>query len=706
MANRLAQETSPYLLQHRDNPVDWHPWGEEALAKAKAEQKPIFLSIGYAACHWCHVMEHESFEDPGIAAVLNEHFVPIKVDREERPDLDQIYMQALQVYFQLIGSPQGGGWPLSMFLTPDLQPFLGGTYWPPRAMHGRPGFIDVLHSIVRYWKENREQLMQQAARLTQYVQQGDPSAPAENIPGVELLESAASALERSFDRRNGGFGGAPKFPHPLDLQLLLRLHRRFPQEEILPLVTLTLDKMAAGGIYDQLGGGFHRYSVDSRWLVPHFEKMLYDNAMLARCYVEAFQALRNPEYAQVARETLDYVLREMTGPDGGFYSTQDADSEGVEGKYYVWTFEQLAEILGADAAERFAYVYDVSPQGNFEGASILNLPKTIAQCAEIKKLDLEQLAAELATSRRKLLAAREKRIHPGLDDKVIVSWNGLMIDALAEAAGALDEPRYLDAATRAADFILDRLRREDGRLLHAWRLGRARFEGYLDDYACLINGLVSLYQSCFEERYLSAALSLSNVVRQHFFDRERGNFFYTADDHEALIARQKDAQDNPVPSGNGMIAYAFLRLGRLVGSRELLEVGRGVLASFTHFMERAPTAAGQMLLALDFDLGPVFELFMLVGAEDRPPEDLLLSLRQRYIPRRALACRQADGDPVPLFAGADEQDDCCRALDDMFAGKSAVEGQPTVYLCRDFACQEPVVGTRQILELWDRLERE
>ncbi len=703
MANQLAQETSPYLLQHKDNPVDWRPWGEEALALAKAQSRPIFLSIGYAACHWCHVMEHESFEDPEIAAVLNENFVPIKVDREERPDLDQIYMQALQVYFQLVGSPQGGGWPLSMFLTPDLQPFLGGTYWPPRALHGRPGFIDVLQSVTKYWQESREQIVQQAARLTEYVQQGDPSATPENQPDAALLETAATALDRAFDRQHGGFGGAPKFPHPLDLQLLLRLNLRFPRHGLLPLVTLTLDKMAAGGLYDQLGGGFHRYSVDSRWLVPHFEKMLYDNAMLARCYVEAYQALQNPEYARVARETLDYVLREMTGPEGGFYSTQDADSEGEEGKFYVWTPDELTQVLGAEAAERFAYVYDVTPQGNFEGHNILNLPKTLEQCAQIKKISLEELRAELAASRQKLLAAREKRIHPGLDDKIIVSWNGLMIDALAEAAGVLNEPLYLEAASRAADFILDRLRADDGRLLHAWREGRARFDAYLDDYACLVNGLITLYEANFEERYLSSALHLAGHIRRHFHDPQRGNFFYTADDHEQLIARQKDVQDNPVPSGNGMTAYAFLRLGKLIGSHELQEFGRGILASFAHFMERAPTATGQMLLALDFDLGPTHEILVLVGPEDRPPEDLLFDLRRRYVPRKVLACRQADGDPVPLFRGADEQEVCCRSLDSMFQGKTAVDGQPSVYICRDHTCGEPAIGEAAIRAAWQKL---
>jgi len=704
MSNRLAKETSPYLLQHKDNPVDWYPWGEEALAKAKAENKPIFLSIGYAACHWCHVMEHESFEDEQIADVLNQHFVPIKVDREERPDLDQLYMNALQVYFQMIGSPQGGGWPLSMFLTPDLQPFLGGTYWPPRAMYQRPGFLDVLNTVARFWRENREQIDQQAARVTEYLVMSDPSQPGMRAPGEPLLRAAATALGQSFDPRHGGFGGAPKFPHPIDLQLLLRLHRRFPDQGLLPMVTLTLDKMAAGGIYDQLGGGFHRYAVDSHWLVPHFEKMLYDNAMLARCYLEAWQALKTPGYAQVVRETLDYVLREMTGPDGGFYSTQDADSEGEEGKFYVWTPDEIRRVLDPARAERFCQIYDITSEGNFEGKSILNLPRSIEQWAQTLNINAAQLRAELAEDRAKLLDVRSCRVWPGLDDKIIVCWNGLMIDAMAAAAGALDEPRYLEAATRAADFILDRLRREDGRLLHVWRQGRGRFDAYLDDYACLINGLVSLYEVSFEERYISAAIGLADQVMQHFSDPAQQNFFYTANDHERLIARQKDVQDNPVPSGNGMIATAFARLGKLTGKRHLLTAAESVIASFGGIMERAPTAAGQMLLALDFMMGPAHEIVLLAESSEQASE-ILLNLRQRFIPRKVLACRTPDGLPLPLLPGADCQESSCAALDPLFAGKTAAGDEPTVYICRDFACQQPQSGTAAITAAFDRLER-
>jgi uncharacterized protein YyaL (SSP411 family) len=479
MPNRLAQESSPYLLQHANNPVDWFAWGPESLERARGEDKPIFLSIGYSACHWCHVMEHESFENPRIAALLNEHFVSIKVDREERPDLDQIYMTAVQL---MTGH---GGWPMSVFLTPDLQPFYGGTYWPDVARGGMPGFDQILLAVHDAWMNRRDQAKEQAAKLTDYLRNAERQAAEETGTDrltPDLLRDAARSLEGVFDFRNGGFGRAPKFPHPIDLRVLLRVWRRNKnQPAALTMATTTFDKMAAGGMYDQLGGGFHRYSVDERWLVPHFEKMLYDNALLALAYLEGFLATGKEEYTRVTRETLDYVLRDMTDPAGGFYSTEDADSEGHEGKFYVWTPAEIERVLGKDAAETFCYVYDVTESGNFEGQNILNLPKTIEQCAKIRRREVTDLAADLAAGRKELLKARDERVRPGRDDKVLVSWNGLMIDALAQAAGPLNEPRYLAAATKAADFILGHLRRPDGRLLHCWRGGQAKLDAYLDD---------------------------------------------------------------------------------------------------------------------------------------------------------------------------------------------------------------------------------
>lgn len=681
--NRLARESSPYLLQHANNPVDWFPWGPEAHDKAKREDKPIFLSIGYSACHWCHVMEHESFENEALARQMNEGFVCIKVDREERPDLDQIYMNAVQM---MTGR---GGWPMSVFLTPDLKPFYGGTYWPPSGRMGMPGFDQVLSAVNDAWRNRRTQVDEQAGDLTAELERVASQAHAPGELSLEPLKRAETMLERIFDHRNGGFGGAPKFPHPMDLRVLLRRWRRERRDETLGLVTLTLDKMAAGGMYDQLGGGFHRYSVDERWLVPHFEKMLYDNALLAQSYVEAYQATGNADYARIARETCDYVLREMTDAAGGFYSTQDADSEGEEGKFYVWAPAEIETVLGAEAAKTFCYVYDVSDGGNFEGHNILNLPKTIEQCAKILGRESAELATELAASRTKLLGVRNARIWPGLDDKVLVSWNGLMIDALAQAAGPLDELRYLEAATKAAEFVWREMRRDDGRLLHSWRQGQAKFDAYLDDYASLANAFVSLYEAGFDERWIERAAALADVVLKEFSDPTQGGFFYTAADHEALITRQKDSQDSSVPSGNALAATMLVRLGKLCGRSDYLEAARTTLASFTSLMERHPTAAGQMLIALDFLLGPTPEL-VLLGGDEQATADVLSALRRRYLPNRVLARRPS----VQQSA----------ALDELFAGKTSSASDPTLYVCENFACQEPAVGREAALAALEKLD--
>jgi uncharacterized protein YyaL (SSP411 family) len=685
MANHLASETSPYLLQHKDNPVDWYPWGPEALGRAKAEQKPVFLSIGYSACHWCHVMEHESFENPRIARLLNESFIPIKVDREERPDLDQIYMNAVQM---MTGR---GGWPMSVFLTPDLQPFYGGTYWPETSRGGMPGFDQILQAVGAAWRDRRPELAMQAAELTKHLTTTQIPAPTNSDLPEQLLHSAAAELSRSYDPHHGGFGGAPKFPHPMDLRLSLRVWRRGSRNDsLLRIVTTTLDKMAAGGIYDHLGGAFHRYSVDERWLVPHFEKMLYDNALLASCYVDGFLATGNAQYARVARETLDYLLRDMTDPAGGIYSTEDADSEGEEGKFYVWTPAEVEAVLGPETAKTFCYVYDVSEAGNFERSNILNLPKTIQQCAKLKQLDPDRLRADLAAWRAKLLAARDKRVRPGRDDKVLVSWNGLAIDALAHAAGALDEPRYLAAATAAANFILTKMRRPDGRLLHVWR-GEAKLDAYLDDYACLANGLISLYEAGFDERYIDESVGLADIMLAHFADPGDGGFFFTADDHEALVARQKDWQDSSTPSGNAMAATALLRLGKLTGRRDYTDAAVGTLQAAAGLMERFPSAAGQMLAALDFHLGPTPEIVIL-GGDDPDTAAALAELRHRFIPNKIVASRRSS-----------EESRASSALSPLFAGKTPQQPPPTVFVCENFACQAPVNGKLAAIEAWQRL---
>ncbi|MEK6247847.1 MAG: thioredoxin domain-containing protein, partial [Planctomycetales bacterium] len=497
MSNRLSNETSPYLLQHKDNPVDWYPWGEEAIEHARQEDKPIFLSIGYSACHWCHVMEHESFENYEIARNLNDRFVSIKVDREDRPDLDQIYMSAVQA---ITGR---GGWPMSVFLNHSLEPFYGGTYWPPKAAMGMPGFDQILEGVIEAWTDRRAEVDQQASSLADFIRQQGRQAETTQPLSSTLLDNAVTALERGFDHVHGGFGTAPKFPHPMDLLLLLRMWRSSQRSGLLEMVQLTLDKMATGGIYDHLGGGFHRYSVDQLWLVPHFEKMLYDNALLASCYLEAFVATGQVNYQRVVTETLDYVLREMQHPQGGFTSTQDADSEGEEGKYFVWSPAEVREVLGEEAAERFCRIYDVTSAGNFEGQNILNLPKAISVWAKILDQEEAELRNALARSRAKLFERRATRVHPGLDDKILTSWNGLMIEAMARAGAVLNLPRYLEAAEAASQFIYDELRTDNGRLLHSWRNGLARLDAYLDDYSAMLNALVTLYECTFNERWLN-----------------------------------------------------------------------------------------------------------------------------------------------------------------------------------------------------------
>jgi uncharacterized protein YyaL (SSP411 family) len=673
-ANRLAGETSPYLLQHAHNPVDWYPWGPEALARAQAEDKPIFLSIGYSACHWCHVMERESFEDPAIAALMNEHFVNIKVDREERPDLDQIYMNAVQA---MTGH---GGWPMSVFLTPDLEPFFGGTYYPPTDARGLTGFPRVLLGVHRAWDERRDEIRDSAAAMTEQLR-GMATIPKGSGPlEAALLDRAARAILRNFDPVHGGFGRAPKFPHPMDLRVLMRHHARTGDPHALHAVRHTLDKMARGGIYDHLGGGFARYSTDERWLVPHFEKMLYDNALLTSTYLEAFQLTREADFGRVARETMDYVLGRMTGPEGAFSSTEDADSEGVEGKYYVWSLAEVADVLGAERAKPFAYVYDVTEPGNWEGHNILNLPRTIGQAAKLLGRDEGELRAELDSARAQLLAVRRRRIPPGQDTKVLVSWNGLMIAALAEGGRILRDERYLDAAGRAAGFLLDRMRRDDGRLLHTFREGRARLDAYLDDYADLVDGLTRLYEATGEPRWIESALELARVMIEEFSDPAHGGFFYTGHHHEALIARQKDFYDNATPSGNGMAATALVRLGALTGRDDLTQAGRSALESVQLVLEREPAAGGQSLIALDFLLGSTRELAVIAGRDPAEFRAVLEAIATPFRPHQVVA------------PATDRQASILESKVPLLADRPPREGRTTTYICEDFACREPVVG--------------
>jgi uncharacterized protein len=672
--NRLAGETSPYLLQHATNPVDWFPWGQEALNRARAENKPIFLSIGYSACHWCHVMEHESFENPDIAAQMNEHFVNIKVDREERPDLDQIYMSAVMA---MTGQ---GGWPMSVFLTPELKPFFGGTYFPPVDSRGMAGFPRILLSVHRAWQERRDEITQSAAEMTEQLSALATLPRGSGALEVKLLDQAARTTMRNFDSLHGGFGQAPKFPHPMDLKVLMRHHARTGDSQSLEVARHSLDKMARGGIYDHLGGGFARYSTDDRWLVPHFEKMLYDNALLCTAYLEAHQLTRDAGFGRVARETMDYVLRRMTGAEGAFYSTEDADSEGVEGKYYVWSLAEVTEVLGTERTKTFCYVYDVTAQGNWEEHNILNLPRTISQASKLLGRNEDQLRDELAAGRALLLAARERRVPPAKDTKVLVSWNGLMIAALAAGGRILKDERYLDAAGRAAGFILDRMRRDDGRLLHTYKDGRAKLDAYLDDYADLVDGLTRLYEATGEPDWINSALDLARIMIDEFADEEQGGFYFTGRRHETLITRQKDVHDNATPSGNGMAATALVRLGALTGRDDLTQAGRKALESIQLVLEREPAAAGQSLIALDFLLGSVTEFAVIAGPDAAERRAVLEAIATKFLPHKVVA--PATPGQAASLAGKIP----------LLANRPLRENRTTTYVCEHFACREPVIG--------------
>ncbi len=652
MRNQLAGELSRYLQQHADNPVDWVPWGEAAFEKARREDKPIFLSIGYSACHWCHVMAHESFEDEATAALLNAHFVSIKVDREERPDLDRIYMGAVQA---LTGQ---GGWPMSVFLTPEGEPFYGGTYFPKTPRYGMPAFTQVLRAIAEAWSSRRDELLEGGARLAQALREQAAGAAAETgALSTATLEQAYHTLRRSFDATHGGWGGAPKFPQPMILEFLLRYHHTTGDSEALHSVTRTLEAMARGGIYDQLGGGFHRYAVDATWLTPHFEKMLYDNALLIPVYLHAWQVTGEPLFRAIVEETLDYVLREMTAPEGGFYATQDADSEGEEGKFFVWTPEQVRDALNGPAT-RFLALYGVTEAGNFEGRNILTFSGTAEERAAI------------AGARRTLFEARARRIQPGRDEKVLTSWNGLMLRAFAEAARVLDREDYRRAAERNADFLLQTLRRPDGRLWHVWQAGAAKVEGFLEDYAHLAWGLLALYQSTFAPRYYTAAQALMEDVLRNF--RAEVGFYDTAADGPTLLVRPKEVQDNAVPSGNAVAAMALLELAQLSHEPRYAELAHASLRAVQPLLARYPLGFGQWLNALDAALASGVAI-TIVGDPTAEDSRALLRLAQAgYNPHRLIAA--GAGDIPPLLAR-----------------RPLLDGRATAYICRGAACLPPTV---------------
>jgi uncharacterized protein YyaL (SSP411 family) len=653
MPNRLAEETSPYLLQHRDNPVDWHPWGEEALDRAQDEDRPILLSVGYSACHWCHVMERESFEDPETAAFMNEHFVNVKVDREERPDVDALYMEATQA---MTGH---GGWPMTVFCDPEGVPFYAGTYFPPEPRQGMPSFRQVMEAVTEAFRERREEIRERAPRTRTQLGAIAEVQPSDGPMQRQALEEAVAALRRDADLDNGGFGGAPKFPPASALQFLLaRGETEIPER--------TLDAMACGGIYDQLGGGFSRYSVDAVWLVPHFEKMLYDNALLARAYLHGWQAIGHERYLRVCTETLDWALREMRGPEGGFYSALDADSEGEEGRFYVWTPDEIRKVLGDGAEDVIAY-YGVSELGNLEGRSVLH----IAAGPDAPQPE------GLAEARRALYTARTKRVRPGLDDKRLASWNALMIAALAEAGAVLERPDYIGAAGSCAAFVLDQMRDPSGRLLRTFKDGRAHLNAYLEDHAFMVEALLTLYESSFETRWFDAAREIAESMIERFGDRERGGFFSTSTDHEELIARRKDLGDHPIPSGNSSAALGLLRLAALTGEHEFEQWAVGVLRLLYPAAIRHPDGFAHLLQALDFHLEPTREVALVAPAEAGESTQALAELA---------AVVRADYRPRLVVAGGPEGTERPELMRD----RPAVDGKPAAYVCENFACQAPV----------------
>ena len=679
-ANHLAGETSPYLLQHAHNPVDWHPWGEEALRRAKAENKPIFLSIGYSACHWCHVMERESFEDPETAKILNEHFVAIKVDREERPDLDEIYMTAVQL---LTGR---GGWPLSVFLTPELKPFYGGTYFPPDDRFGMPSFQRVLKALAEAWREKPDQIADSAEQILQAIQaNAAPELSAAGPLDASILDRAVVELRSQFDPRWGGFGAAPKFPSGAAIAVLLRQQLHDGRTDALEMATVTLDRMAYGGIHDQIGGGFHRYSIDARWLVPHFEKMLYDNAILAKAYLEAWQATGKDRYRRVAAGIFDYVLRDMTDARGGFHSAEDADSEGEEGKFYVWRLEEVTAALGDQDAALFAEFYGVSESGNFEGRNILHVPKDPAAFARRKGLSEQELEDRLAPLRRKLLAERARRVRPAKDDKVLSAWNGMMISALARGYQVLGDRRYLAAADKAADFVLTEMVRE-GTLLRTYRAtggvegGVSKLPGYLDDYAETASALVDLYEASFELRWLEAADGLVRKMTADFWDDADGGFFYTSAAHKDLLVRTKPFYDGAVPSGNSTAALVLVRLSKLLDKEEYATKAEAVLASMADRMLEQPRGHLDLLVAADFHLRPTREIAIAGTADGDQTRQFLEMIHARFLPNKILALAPPDA------AAAEKAAERVPLLKD----KTMLSGKATVYVCEDFACKRPV----------------
>ena len=706
--NRLAHEKSPYLLQHAHNPVDWYSWGEEAFAKARRENKPIFLSVGYSTCHWCHVMAHESFENEEVAAIMNREFVNIKVDREERPDVDRVYMTFVQA------TTGSGGWPMSVWLTPDLKPFVGGTYFPPEDRYGQPGFKKVLERVATAWKESHDKIVEQGGQIVAALRESQSAATAEGKIDAVILEAAYKQLDRSYDPKEGGFGNAPKFPRPVTVNFLTRFYARDPKsdadKQALEMALFTLRKMAAGGMHDHIGGGFHRYSVDRYWHVPHFEKMLYDQAQLAVAYLDAFQITHDRQYEAVARDILDYVSRDMTSKEGGFFSAEDADSPVVagigdrghgktaEGAFYTWTKSEIDAVLG-DAAEIFDFHYGVQPHGNapegsdphdeFRGKNILIERHTIGETAEHFKKTEDEIAKSLAQSREKLFTIRAKRPRPHLDDKIIAAWNGLMISVYARAAQVLDDPRYLQIATRAAKFLRANLYEEKSKLLYRnYRGGRSDIEGFADDYTFAIQGLLDLYEASFDVEWLKFAVELQETQDRLFFDEKNGGYFSTSGKDQSVFLRMKDDNDGAEPAASSVAALNLLRLAQFRDDKTMAARARKTIDAFVTTLSHFPSAMPQMLVALDYSLSKPRQI-VIAGKKDAPETKALLNeVHSHFLPKTILLL--ADGGDGQKYLG--EKNEAIRSM-------SMVEGKPAAYVCENFTCKAPVTEPKQLAKL-------
>ncbi len=674
--NHLIHETSPYLLQHAHNPVDWYPWGDEAFQKAKGQNRPILLSIGYSACHWCHVMERESFEDEKIAALMNDLFVNIKVDREERPDLDEVYMNAVQM---LTGR---GGWPMTVFLTPEGKPFYGGTYFPPEDRYGVPGFPKILQGVANAYREKPQDVERSVEQILAALQRMSLSTESQQPFSSDIIGQSAEQLAQAYDTDHGGLGKAPKFPNVGVYELFLRHYHHSKKSRFLEMVTHTLTKMAQGGIYDHLGGGFHRYSVDEKWLVPHFEKMLYDNAQLVRIYAQVYSVTGEPLFKQVVDETMNYLMREMLHTEGGFYSTQDADSEGEEGKFFVWSETEITRIVGEESSEIFCRIYDVSEEGNFEENNILHPILTLEQASKFFRRDLREIESLVSVAKGKLFQEREKRPKPFRDEKILTSWNGLMLSGLAEAIKISRQPAYLEAANRTVDFIFTKMFR-DGRLLHTYKSGTGKILGYLDDYAFLAAGFLDLFEASVNRAHLDRALELAEIMLHEFWDEAGGGFFYTGRSHERLIAQSKPIFDGSIPSGNAVATQVLLRLYHYTGKEDYLKRAEKILRAYYNAMENQPFGFAHMLAALDFYLQKPKEVVLVGDKKDPETAELLTKIHLLYLPNMTLQLASPD--------------DSLEKVSSLLAGKKQFEGRPTVYVCHNFTCSRPVIE-------WDELK--